>query len=75
MKAAMSRRRIARSGEKRPRYVMFFVCTIALFLLLLWGLGIATVNTIASAMGVVIVVAVAMLLVHVIKGDRGRLRR
>jgi hypothetical protein len=54
---------------------MFYVCAIAVFMLLLWALGIATTSTLTSAVGALVVVAIALLVVRLVKRDRRRPRR
>jgi len=49
--------------------------TIALILLLLWGLGLATAHTLGGAINLLVVVAVALLFIRIIKGYRRRERR
>ena len=54
---------------------MFYLCSIAVFMLLLWALGVATTSTLTSAVGVLAVVAIALFLYRLVQRDRRRPRR
>jgi peptidoglycan/LPS O-acetylase OafA/YrhL len=54
---------------------MFYLCSIAVFMLLLWALGVATTSTLTSAVGVLAVVAIALFFFRLVQRDRRRPRR
>jgi peptidoglycan/LPS O-acetylase OafA/YrhL len=54
---------------------MFYLCAIAVFMLLLWALGVATTSTLTSAVGVLAVVAIALFFIRLVQRDRRRPRR
>jgi peptidoglycan/LPS O-acetylase OafA/YrhL len=69
------RSRLATLERESSETTMFYLCSIAVFMLLLWALGVATTSTLTSAVGVLAVVAIALFFYRLVQRDRRRPRR
>jgi peptidoglycan/LPS O-acetylase OafA/YrhL len=69
------RSRLATLERESSETTMFYLCSIAVFMLLLWALGVATTSTLTSAVGVLAVVAIALFFFRLVQRDRRRPRR
>jgi len=67
--------RLATPRRESSATTMFYLCAIAVFMLLLWALGVATTSTLTSAVGALAVVAIALFFVRLVQRDRRRPRR
>jgi hypothetical protein len=70
-----ARSRLATPRRESSETTMFYLCSLAVFMLLLWALGVATTSTLTGAVGVLAVLAIALFFVRLVQRDRRRPRR